>query len=88
MIRMDKSTGQKGMRRKDFSCNSINTVERDTFKEKSALIDVKMDTFKELSELSMFNMLREELLTLMCSSIGTPKSNKFSICSKWEINYF
>ena len=24
----------------------------------------------------------------MCLSIGTPKSNKFSICSKCKINYF
>ena len=26
--------------------------------------------------------------TLMCLSIGTPKNHKFSICSKWKINYF
>ena len=26
--------------------------------------------------------------TLMCLSIGTPKNNKFSICSKWKIDYF
>ena len=26
--------------------------------------------------------------TLMCLSIGTPKNNKFSICSKWKIHYF
>ena len=26
--------------------------------------------------------------TLMCLSIGTPKNNKFSICSKWKIRYF
>ena len=24
----------------------------------------------------------------MCSSIGTPKNNKFSICPKWKICYF
>ena len=24
-------------------------------------------------------------LTVMCLSIGTPKNNKFSICSKWKI---
>ena len=23
----------------------------------------------------------------MCISIGTPKNNKFSICSKWKIHY-
>ena len=23
-----------------------------------------------------------------CLSIGTPKNNKFSICSKWKIHYF
>ena len=28
------------------------------------------------------------LATLMCLSIGTPKTNKFSICSKWKIYYF
>ena len=28
------------------------------------------------------------LITLMCLSIGTPKNNKFSICSKWKIRYF
>ena len=28
------------------------------------------------------------LRTIMCLSIGTPKNNKFSICSKWKINYF
>ena len=27
-------------------------------------------------------------ITLMCLSIGTPKNNKFSICSKWKIYYF
>ena len=27
-------------------------------------------------------------LTLMCLSIGTPKNNKFSICSKWKIHNF
>ena len=26
--------------------------------------------------------------TVMCLSIGTPKNNKFSICSKWKINVF
>ena len=26
--------------------------------------------------------------TLMCLSIGTPKNNTFSICSKHKINYF
>ena len=26
--------------------------------------------------------------TVMCLSIGTPKNNKFSICSKRKINYF
>ena len=26
--------------------------------------------------------------TVMCLSIGTPKSNKFSICYKCKINYF
>ena len=26
--------------------------------------------------------------TLMCLSIGTPKNNKFSICSKWKIHHF
>ena len=26
--------------------------------------------------------------TIMCLSIGTPKKNKFSICSKWKINHF
>ena len=26
--------------------------------------------------------------TVMCLSIGTPKNNKFSICSKWKIYYF
>ena len=28
------------------------------------------------------------LITLMCLSIGTPKNNEFSICSKWKIHYF
>ena len=27
-------------------------------------------------------------ITVMCLSIGTPKNNKFSICSKWKIYYF
>ena len=27
-------------------------------------------------------------ITLMCLSIGTPKNNKFSICSKWKIHHF
>ena len=26
-------------------------------------------------------------ITVMCLSIGTPKNNKFSICSKWKIYY-
>ena len=26
--------------------------------------------------------------TVMCLSIGTPKNNRFSICSKWKIYYF
>ena len=26
--------------------------------------------------------------TLMCLSIGTPKNDKFSFCSKWKIHYF
>ena len=29
-----------------------------------------------------------QLCTQMCLSIGTPKNNKFSICSKWKIFYF
>ena len=28
------------------------------------------------------------IATLMCLNIGTPKNNKFSICSKWKIHYF
>ena len=32
--------------------------------------------------------VRECENTLMCLSIGTPKNNKFSICSKWKIHYF
>ena len=28
------------------------------------------------------------LHTVICLSIGTPKNNTFSICSKWKINYF
>ena len=28
------------------------------------------------------------MATVMCLSIGTPKNNKFSICSKWKIHYF
>ena len=30
----------------------------------------------------------DPLGTLMCLSIGTPKNNKFSIGSKWNIYYF
>ena len=30
----------------------------------------------------------DSIYTLMCVSIGTPKNNKFSICSKWKIHYF
>ena len=26
--------------------------------------------------------------TVKCLSIGTPRNNKFSICSKWKIDYF
>ena len=26
--------------------------------------------------------------TVMCLNIGTPKNDRFSICSKWKINYF
>ena len=37
---------------------------------------------------SMCQMVLLELITLMCLSIGTPKNNKFSICSKWKIHYF
>ena len=29
-----------------------------------------------------------QVITLMRLSIGTPKNNKFSICSKWKIHYF
>ena len=25
--------------------------------------------------------------TMLCLSFGTPKNNKFSICSKWKIDY-
>ena len=34
---------------------------------------------------SVFNPSKH---TLMCLSIGTPKNNEFSICSKWKIHYF
>ena len=30
----------------------------------------------------------KKLLTIMRLNIGTPKNNKFSICSKWKIYYF
>ena len=36
----------------------------------------------------IFNYPGVELHTLMCLSIGTPKDNKFSICSKWKIHSF
>ena len=29
-----------------------------------------------------------DIHNLKCLSIGTPKNNKFSICSKWKIHYF
>ena len=32
--------------------------------------------------------VKKETITLECLSIGTPKNNKFSICSKWKIHYF
>ena len=32
--------------------------------------------------------LRGPAITLLCLSIGTLKNDKFSICSKWKINYF
>ena len=36
-----------------------------------------------------YTLLQKKVyITLMCLSIGTPKNNKFSICSKWKIHYF
>ena len=35
-----------------------------------------------------YSILHDKVNTLMCLSIGTPKNNKFSICSKWKIHYF
>ena len=37
---------------------------------------------------SIMKLLKCPKSTVMCLSIGTPKSNKFSICSKCKINYF
>ena len=44
----------------------------------------------QLLESSKLEFLDYEMLilSLMCLSIGTPKNNKFSICSKWKIHYF
>ena len=34
------------------------------------------------------HIYHKDLRTVICLSIGTPKNNKFSICSKWKIYYF
>ena len=36
----------------------------------------------------MYTFVLYFVYKVMCLSIGTPKSNNFSICSKCKINYF
>ena len=47
-----------------------------------------MESVTSIISLQMPAGLKENGHTLMCLSIGTPKINKFSICSKWKIHYF
>ena len=51
------------------------------------LLSIKAVFFFFLAKLC-FTYIFCVLGTLMCLSIGTPKNNKFSICSKWKIHYF
>ena len=37
---------------------------------------------------NLMNLAKVKATTLVHYSIGTPKNNEFSICSKWKINYF
>ena len=39
------------------------------------------------AEVAIYNNYTK-ISTLICLSIGAPKNNKFSICSKWKIHYF
>ena len=47
-------------------------------------------TFAQICKVIVVILNEHELknYTIMCLSIGTPKDNKFSICSKWKIYYF
>ena len=42
---------------------------------------------KDIFVLQLSKNLNSEI-TVKCLSIGTPRNDKFSICSKWKINYF
>ena len=44
--------------------------------------------FIYLLQISDIQTFAKTNIPLMCLSIGTPKNNKFSICSKWKIHYF
>ena len=49
----------------------------------------KKNTSQKISiELFESELSKDNNITLMCLSIGTPKNNKFSICPKWKIHYF
>ena len=39
------------------------------------------------AEVAIYNNYTK-ISTLICLSIGTPKNNKFCICSKWKTHYF
>ena len=60
---------------------------------KTSMLFIVENVVKILSLIAFIYDSRAELdfgnkVTIMCVNIGTPKNNKFSICSKWKINYF
>ena len=55
---------------------------------KSTSVDAKQAGCRDHQHLHFNQRGHWMTFTLMCLSIGTPKNNKFSICSKWKIHYF
>ena len=85
----------------EFSDNDINDAQ-DTllhsFRSSTSACLVCIETIKKNDPVRLVSLSNQFLVmsvfyflvrtTLMCLSIGTPKNNKFSICSKWKIHYF
>ena len=85
-IKVINMTGHSSKSNKLRNINAI-VVERGTSPSKNRIFTISKSKSSRLSKILVLTK-PSDIDTVMCLSIGTPKNNKFSICSKWKFIIF